>query len=142
MGTPLMHAENSVKKYGGCIDDYLEIHSTMDSSGSGMGDKRHRAATHNTWFINEILPLIFSAYIINSAGKMVGVVQIGKDHILEDFGDKFIPTLSDWLMNLEWASWMDNGNGYPPSAQKTENIIERGKLKEWEDRVINYVAID
>ena len=32
MAKPLIHARNSVKRYGGSVDDYLEIHNFMDST--------------------------------------------------------------------------------------------------------------
>jgi len=32
MARPLIHARNSMKRYGGSVDDYLEIDNSMDST--------------------------------------------------------------------------------------------------------------
>lgn len=118
MSKPLTHAQNNVEKYGGVVTDYIEIHKLIDSSKVGLGDKRHRAATHNSWFIYSILPLIFGDIISNSDGKEISVTQIGEDHVLEDYQNKFIPTLEDFLLEIPMSPWMDNGNGYPPSCEQ------------------------
>ncbi len=117
MSKPLEHAQNSVKKHGGSVGDYLPIHELIDSSKAALGDKRHRAATHNTWFIYTILPEVFGSTIKNTDGVDISVTQIGEDHVLEDYGDKFVPTLSDFLSELPLLAWMDNGREYPPSSK-------------------------
>jgi len=45
---PHRHARNSVKKYGGVEEDYLDIHNFMDVSKSAHADMRHRAIFHNS----------------------------------------------------------------------------------------------
>lgn len=124
MAKPWIHALSSARKFGGKPEDYIDIHNLMDSSKSSMGDNRHRALTHNTWFISAHGPLerIFGITIKNSDGKDVSVRDIGEQHILEDFGNKFIPTAQDYLQEIEIKSWMNNGKeGVPPSFQKIEN---------------------
>jgi hypothetical protein len=130
MSKPLVHANNSVKLYGGKVEDYLPIHELMDSSKAALGDKRHRAATHNSWFIHTILPKIFGSVLTNSDGVSVSITQIGEDHVTEDFGGKFIPTLEDFLMGLNLEPWMDNGNGYPPSL--TNLLLDKKDLDLYE----------
>jgi len=123
MSKPWIHAKNSARKYGGIPDDYMPIHQLMDSSKSSMPDNRHRALTHNSWFIGAdgILEKIFGTVIINSDDKEVSVRDLGEDHILEDFGFKFIPTVDDYLQEMEIKSWMNNGKvGCPPSHKKIE----------------------
>jgi hypothetical protein len=139
MGTALMHAESSAKRFGGTPNDYLEIHKFLDSSGSAFGDKRHRAVTHNSWFIHSVLPRVFGDSIVNSDGKSVYVIAIAKEHILEDFAGKFIPTLDDWLSNLEWQKWMDNGAEWPPNQKKTQEKVEidYDKIKEFFQEIKN-----
>ena len=44
---PYRHARNSVKKFGGSPDDYVELHNFMDISKSAHADVRHRAVLHN-----------------------------------------------------------------------------------------------
>lgn len=119
MSKPWIHAQSSAKKYGGKPEDYLEIHNLMDSSKSAMPDNRHRALTHNSWFLF-ILERIFGTVMTNSDGKKVSVRDIGEQHILEDFCGKFIPSAQDYLQEMEFKDWMQNGNGHPPSFIKIE----------------------
>ena len=112
---PHVHAESSAKKFGGKPNDYLEIHKFLDSSKATMCDHRHRALTHNSWFIAVVLPRVFGELIINSDGTQVSVVEIGEQHVLEDFRGNFVPSVQDWLAEIEYQPWMDNGNGMPPS---------------------------
>jgi hypothetical protein len=115
MGKPHQHAESSAKKFGGNMEDYLEVHLLLDSSKMAFADNRHRALTHNSWFINHILPKIFGNTITNSQGKLVSVIDIAEQHILEDFTFHFIPTAQDYLMQMTISSWM-HGQGLPASA--------------------------
>lgn len=117
---PMIHAESSVRKWGGKPEDYMPIHNLMDSSKSTIADSRHRALTHNTWFIGPggPLELIFGYEIINSDGRKVSVRDIGEQHVLEDFGNRFIPSAQDYLQNIEMEEWMLMGKGTPPSFAK------------------------
>lgn len=119
MGKPNQHAESSAKKYGGKINDYLEIHILLDSSKIAFADNRHRALTHNSWFVNHILPKIFGETITNSNDQIISVIDIAEQHILEDFSCLFIPTAQDYLTQMSKSSWM-NGQGLPPSAYSKE----------------------
>lgn len=121
MSKPFIHAKSSARKYGGVPEDYLPIHNLMDSSKGAIPDNRHRALTHNSWFISAggPLELIFGVVIKNSDGKEVSVRDIGEQHILEDFGNRFIPTVQDYLAEMEYKLWMNNGAGEcPPSHKK------------------------
>jgi len=118
MSKPMEHANNSAKQFGGKASDYVAIHDLMDSTKACIADHRHRAATHNSWFIGPggPLELAFGKVIINSDGNEVSVREIGEQHIVEDFG--FIPSLQDWMMSMNYEPWMNNGKGgYPPSLQ-------------------------
>lgn len=83
-----------------------------------MADNRHRALTHNAWFIGFVLEKVFGSTRQNSAGKTYSVRDIGEQHVLEDFQGKFIPTAQDYLSQIEFQDWMQNGHGIPPSYQK------------------------
>lgn len=131
MSKPYIHALSSAKKFGGTPEDYIEIHSFMDSSKGAMADNRHRALTHNAWFLVTVLERVRFANsyvaninqltfptITNSDGKRVSVRDVGEQHILEDFKGKFIPTAQDYLAEMEFHGWMQNGRGLPPSFEK------------------------
>lgn len=101
---PYIHAKNSVRKYGGAIDDYLPIHNWFDSSKSTYADIRHRAILHTSFGIY-LCEQIFGIVITNADGKEVSVRDIGEDHVAEDFGGT-IPTVQDWLSKIQLEDWM------------------------------------
>ncbi len=118
MGSPWIHAESSVKHFGGKPEDYLPIHELLDSSKASMSDLRHRFLTHNSWFVTTILEKIFGSVITNSDGRKVSVREIGQWHVMEDFNGSF-PSAQDFLANIGWQDWMDNGkNGARPPSHK------------------------
>jgi hypothetical protein len=133
MSKPWIHAKNSARRYGGKPEDYLPIHNLMDSSKGSIGDNRHRALTHNSWFVSAggPLELIFGVVIKNSDNKEISVRDIGEQHILEDFGMRFIPTPQDYLQEMEIKEWMNNSKDSTPSSFKK---IEKTKVK----KVINF----
>jgi hypothetical protein len=115
---PWIHAESSARKFGGKPEDYIDIHNLMDSSKSAIADNRHRALTHNCWFLSTILERIFGVTITNSNGKKISVRDIGEQHVLEDYRGKFIPTAQDFLQGIPFEEWMDNGKGELPNSSK------------------------
>lgn len=134
MANPLKHSQSSVKLWGGKVEDYLPLHNKMDSSKKYFSDNRHRALTHNMFFIFEVMIPLFGEYINNSDGKLVSVKDICEWHILEDFGKKYIPNVSDYLSEMEIKSWMANGLGEGPASQK--------KVKQVTERVNRVIKID
>lgn len=127
MSKPYIHAVSSARRFGGVPEDYIKIHNLMDSSKGVIADNRHRALTHTSWFLSTILEQVFGVTIENSAGRKVSVRDVGEQHILEDFGGRFIPTAQDYLEGMEFKDWMQNGNkGCPSSSVKLE---ERRKTK-------------
>jgi hypothetical protein len=131
MSKPWIHAVSSARRFGGVPEDYIKIHNLMDSSKSTIADARHRALTHNSWFIapNGPLELIFGVTITNSDNKKVSVRDIGEQHILEDFKGKFIPSAQDYLQEIDIQAWMDNGRGSPPSFAKVYEKTRRNDAK-------------
>lgn len=103
MAHPYHHARSSVKKWGGEIDDYLEIHRWFDASKAHMADFRHRALRHHAEGIFAAEEK-FGVVIRNSAGREVPVRAIGEQHVVEDMGR--IPSLSDWFECIKVSSWM------------------------------------
>jgi hypothetical protein len=125
---PWVHAESSARKHGGQPEDYLDIHELLDSSKGAIADNRHRALTHHAWFLSVILPRIFGDTRTNSAGKVYSVRDIGEQHVLEDFGMRFIPSAQDYLAEVEFQDWMQNGQGTPPSYAKIAKRNQRRKF--------------
>ena len=108
-------------------DDYIDIHDRMDSSKSAIGDIRYRALTHNAWFVGSIVELIFGVARTNSDGKLYCVRDIAEQHVLEDFGHKYIPSAQDYLEHMDFKDWMQNGLGKPgPSSVRKLNEHRMG----------------
>lgn len=97
------HAEISVARHGGVIDDYFPLHAFMDVTKELCSDNRHRIL-HTLWGIRRVVMPIFGHSITNTAGKQVNVKDIcEKDHVLPDFQNRFIPTLGDFCAAMEDA---------------------------------------
>ena len=128
MSKPYIHAISSAKKWGGVPEDYLPIHDLMDMSKGTIADSRHRALTHNSWFLSVILEKIFGHNITNSNGRLVSVRDVGEQHVLEDFGGRFIPSAQDYLQEIELKEWMVMGRGVPPSFGKLVKKTERREV--------------
>lgn len=128
MAKPWIHAESTAKRRGGVPEDYIDVHDFMDSSKSVFPDNRHRALTHNSWFIF-VVERVFGHNITNSDGKKVSVRDICEQHILEDFGNKYIPTAQDYLEGMEFKDWMDNGiKGAPTSFKKIKERRDSARV--------------
>lgn len=125
MSKPWIHAKNSAKKFGGKPEDYIDIHNFLDSSKSAIPNNFHRILTHNSWFIGPDGPLekAFGVIRINSDEKKYCVRDIGEQHILEDFGMKFIPTVQDYLTDYKAPIWVNNAVVGKPSSIMTINTF-------------------
>lgn len=123
MSHPVSHAKSSARRFGGVLEDYLPIHDLMDSSKAAFPDNRHRALTHNNWFFF-IVERLFGHEIDlhDEDGNVVGQAKtryVCEQHVLEDFGGKYIPTAADYLEGMEFQPWMNNGiEGEPSSHRK------------------------
>lgn len=124
MSKPYIHAVSSTRRFGGKPEDYIEIHNLLDSSKGAIPDNRHRALTHTSWFLSVILEKVFGVTLTNSDGRVVSVRDIGEQHILEDFGGRFIPTPQNYLEGMEFKPWMQNGKGTPSSFVKLDRKIK------------------
>ena len=109
MANPYIHSLSSVKRFGGTVNDYINIHELLDSPKCTMNNNTSRMLTHNIWFCYTIIPKIFGYNITNSDGKRVDTVDIAMLHVAEDFRMKFIPTVQDYLKHMEVQKWMCNG---------------------------------
>lgn len=127
MSKPYIHAISSARRFGGVPEDYIEIHNLMDSSKGAIADNRHRALTHTAWFLSTILERVFGVTINNSQGRKVSVRDVGEQHILEDFGGRYIPTAQDYLEHMNFEDWMQNGSrGHPSSFDR---LNQKRKVK-------------
>lgn len=118
------------------MDDYLAIHKKMDCSKAHFPDNRHRALTHTLFWVYEVMIPLFGETITNSSGRTCSVKDICELHILEDFRMKFIPTVSDWLQEVDMQNWMQNGFKEVPSSAK--RIFPNG-VREEQTTQLNHI---
>lgn len=123
MSKPYLHAISSAKKFGGIPDDYMPIHEFMDSSKAVIADNRHRALTHNSWFIGTVIPRVFGeTFKRPSDSKVISSRDIAEQHVLEDYKNKFIPSAHDFISLIPFEMWMQNAQkGIPQSCKKLIN---------------------
>ena len=117
MSKPYIHAQSSAKKFGGQPEEYMKFHEWFDQTKASMADVRHRAILHTSFGIY-LCQQVFGFTFTNSEGKVISVRDIGEQHVLEDFKGKFIPSIQDYLGEMELKPWMNNGAGVPPSYVK------------------------
>ena len=136
MAKPIFHAQSSARRFGGTPEDYLPLHDFMDSSKGAVSDNRHRALTHNAWFLSNVIEKVFghAITVTLSSGitKLVSTREVAEQHVMEDFGGRFIPTAQDYLSKIPMEPWMNNGprGSSPPSHEAVENArqaMERRK---------------
>jgi hypothetical protein len=68
---------------------------------------------------------------LNSDNKKIHDRDIAEQHILEDFRGEFIPTMNDYINNMNLKGWMNNALG---DINKTNDSNEQKELK----AVINF----
>ena len=112
MTHPLFHAQSSVRRFGGKVEDYQPIHDWLDGTKEMFADFRHRALRHHSHGVFEAERL-FGASIRNSSGALVPTRYIAERHIKEDCGG-IVPSVSDWLSRIRPEPWMSRGYRIPP----------------------------
>jgi hypothetical protein len=95
MAHPLLHCKSSIKKFGGCEDDYIRIHEWFDETKSWVGHSIHRMFRHHSEGIFEC-EKVFGKSFINSEGKTVYTRYVGEQHVKEDCNGT-IPSAKDWV---------------------------------------------
>jgi hypothetical protein len=102
------HARSSARKWGGVPEDYIAIHEWIDASKAHFGDARHRALRHHTegcWEAERVFGLTITVKKQRTGVEVqVPVREIAERHVVEDLG--YIPSLADWLKNMELKTWM------------------------------------
>lgn len=97
-----IHAEMSVKRRGGVVEDYYNLHDFMDCSKEVEATNKHRFLTHTMFFVKEAMIPIFGDSIHIKGSKPVNMKDmLEQDHIVADYGGKFIPTLTDFADEIE-----------------------------------------
>lgn len=121
----VIHSQISVRKRGGIIDDYLAIHDFIDSTKELCSDNRHRIM-HTMWGIKRIIVPIFGHTILNSDNKAVNVKDLcEQDHILPDYLNRFIPSLSDFVNAIDDNAIKDiNFQNFAKEYESDKEVME------------------
>lgn len=106
MAAAFTHAQSSVKKWGGEVEDYIAVHNFFDETKQYVGDFRHRALRHHTLGIEQAIEK-FGEGLPLSSGRIIPTRWVAEQHLIEDFGR--IPTVQDWLRCIEPQDWMVRG---------------------------------
>lgn len=97
-----IHSELSAKRRGGVPEDYYHLHDFIDCSKEVEATNKHRFLTHSMFFVKEAMIPIFGNSIHIANGKPVNMKDmLEQDHIVADYGGKFIPTLNDFVDEIE-----------------------------------------
>lgn len=97
-----IHSQISKRYRGGEEKDYYSLHDFMDSSKEVESTNKHRFLTHTMFFVKQVMIPIYGNTITNSDGKNVNVKDmLEQDHILADFKGKFIPTICDYVDEID-----------------------------------------
>ncbi|KRD11424.1 hypothetical protein ASE21_06875 [Flavobacterium sp. Root901] len=86
------------KKFAESYEDDQELMELLLSPLSITGSIKSLLLTHNSWFLNEIVPKVLKRKVE-----------------IKDFGI----SPSDLFNNMKFKLWMDNGNSYPESCKHT-----------------------
>lgn len=126
---PYYHAKSSMRKWGGSIKNYKDVHDFLDHTKAHVPDMRHRALLHNSWgiFIAERMfgdtIEVTGEYTV----KQVPTRLIVERHIIEDLGK--IPTVQDYLAHMTGAPWM---TGKAPRSGNPMTMDDQ-TLPTWEE---------
>jgi hypothetical protein len=125
MAHPYHHALASVKKWGGEVSDYIELHSWFDQSKSIAGDFRHRALRHHAEGIF-MLETLYGQTLTLSTGRVIPSRWVGEQHVQQDLG--FIPSFADWMRAIRPLPWMGRAGRLEDrqaltTTQPTENGV-------------------
>ena len=114
MAHPYHHALSSVKKWGGKVEDFMDIHEWFDRSKEIYPGFQHRALRHHGEGVY-MAATIFGPTLTLSTGRIIPTRWVGEQHVKEDLG--FIPSFADWARAIRPEPWMGR-------TQKIEALVD------------------
>lgn len=99
--TPGVQARRSAGQFGGEPEDYLPIHTFLESSRLHLSDARHRVLLHTTLGVQTVEE-VFGLEL-----NVVPTRLIAEAHIRADLG--FVPTVEEALDSLPLEPWVFRG---------------------------------
>lgn len=96
------HSQLSVRNRGGEISDWYPLHDLMDRSKEVESSNAHRLAFHHLWGIKQVIIPIFGHTLKLTGGGTANVKDaMEADHVMADFGNRFLPTFADYIACVE-----------------------------------------
>lgn len=93
-----IHSQLSAKRRGGTPEDWYAIHDMMDWSKEVESTNAHRSFSHHMAFVKRVMVPIWGHTIQLTGGGTANLKDtLEQDHLLADFGDRFIPTVADYV---------------------------------------------
>lgn len=118
---PLQHAQISAKTHGGSWQDYIAVHSFLDSSKAACAHFKHRLLLHHQEGI-ELGARILGESLVNSENKTIETSRILTEHLIEDVGR--IVSVEDWARDL----LPDKTDSFYKFLAKKREQIERDSI--------------
>jgi hypothetical protein len=118
---PLQHAQISRKTHGGKWQDYIAVHSFLDSSKAACAHFKHRFLLHHREGI-ELGVRIFGGNVVNSENKAIETRRILTEHLIEDVGR--IVSVEDWARYL----LLNKNDSFYKFLEKKRKQIERDSI--------------
>jgi hypothetical protein len=129
---PYHHALSSVRRWGGEVSDYLELHRWFDQTKDYMPDFRHRALRHHAEGIALCIRL-FGPTLTLSSGRVIPTRWVAEQHVSEDLGR--VPSAQDWLENLRARPWMTRARRLSRELEESESAHTSGAAQVPESQV-------
>jgi len=102
----VIHAQASMKAINSKDDKdfqfFLKLHDFMDCSKELESSNLHRFLTHHLFFVKRVVIPIFGHNYVAASGRNVNIKDsMEQEHILLDFRNKFLPSLSDYVVLIK-----------------------------------------
>lgn len=96
---PHRHATLSASRHKGDPNDFYPLHRFMDTTKELCSDNRHRLL-HTIWGIRTVALPLFGPTIATNGRTVRTKAVLEFDHVMADFGGRFIPTLTDFVVAI------------------------------------------
>lgn len=130
---PSLHTKLSIKSNKLTDEDYdffFKIHSKFDSSKEIESSNLHRCLTHHIFFLRRVIIPIFGATYKSKNGKVVDIKDdMEQSHLLSDFNNRYIPTLSDYTSLC--SNHSDDEKLFQEFRKENEDVFKDKEIEEF-----------
>lgn len=126
---PLQHARISAHRHGGRWEDYIRLHTFLDSSKAAFPSAQHRAILHSSDLGPALAAQVLGRTVRNADGAEVDTAQLVRDHVEEDLG--WPCRLADWVEQLPWPPWLRRTPRLPAGLEAIADDPAAGLARRW-----------